>query len=228
MTDTNNHPAYRLESIPEPPDTLSAGAKQEWKVLSPIIYELQTARPADLRTLELLVELLADINTLQETVRTDGVLIGTGTESYKTHPAQKSLEIARRQAQIMGRPRKPIELHRLSGADKKDPQRYRNKVPKSEFPLGEPPDGMLEGADDAWREITAACAVGVLTRADRLILEITSNLLAEFRSDPPGFASGKMRIMISCFGRLGMSPSDRAHLSVAEKPTGEYDAYPVA
>jgi P27 family predicted phage terminase small subunit len=99
MTDTNNHPAYRLESIPEPPDTLSAGAKQEWKVLSPIIYELQTARPADLRTLELLVELLADINTLQETVRTDGVLIGTGTESYKTHPAQKSLEIARRQAQ---------------------------------------------------------------------------------------------------------------------------------
>jgi len=94
-----NHPAYRLESIPEPPDTLSVGAEQEWKAIVPVIYELQTARPADLRTLELLCEILADINTLQETVRRDGILIGTGTDSYKTHPAQKSLEVARRQAQ---------------------------------------------------------------------------------------------------------------------------------
>ena len=94
-----NHPAYRLESIPEPPDTLSAGAGQEWKAIVPVIYELHTARPADLRTLELLCEILADINTLQETVRRDGILIGTGTDSYKTHPAQKSLEVARRQAQ---------------------------------------------------------------------------------------------------------------------------------
>jgi P27 family predicted phage terminase small subunit len=99
MTDINNHPAYRLESIPEPPVTLSAGAKREWNAIVPVIFELQTARPADLRSLELLVELLADINILQEIVRKDGVLIGTGTDSYKTHPAQKSLEVARRQAQ---------------------------------------------------------------------------------------------------------------------------------
>ena len=56
----------------------------------------------------------------------------------------------------MGRHKKPLELARLSGADKKNPQRYRKKIPKSEFPLGEPPDGMIEGADDAWHEITAA------------------------------------------------------------------------
>ena len=98
MTITN-HPAYRLESIPEPPAALSECGKQEWNAIVPVIYELQTARPADLRTLELLCEILADINTLQETVRKDGILIGTGTDSYKTHPAQKSLEVARRQAQ---------------------------------------------------------------------------------------------------------------------------------
>jgi len=94
-----NHPAYRLESIPEPPDTLSVGAEREWKAILPVIFELQMARPADLRTLELLCEILADINTLQQTVRRDGILIHTGTESYKCHPAQKSLEVARRQAQ---------------------------------------------------------------------------------------------------------------------------------
>jgi P27 family predicted phage terminase small subunit len=99
MTDINNHQAYRLESIPEPPGTLSEGAKREWKAIVPVVFELQTARPADLRSLELLVELLADINTLQDIVRKDGVLISTGTDSYKTHPAQKSLEVARRQAQ---------------------------------------------------------------------------------------------------------------------------------
>jgi P27 family predicted phage terminase small subunit len=95
----SNHPGYRLESSPEPPDTLSEGAKQEWKAIVPVIYELRMARPADLRTLELMCEILADIDTLQETIRRDGILIGTGTESYKTHPAQKSLEVARRQAQ---------------------------------------------------------------------------------------------------------------------------------
>ena len=77
---------------PEPPKGLTDEQAVEWRAVV-------DRMPADLRTLELLVELLADINTLQETVRTDGVLIGTGTESYKTHPAQKSLEIARRQAQ---------------------------------------------------------------------------------------------------------------------------------
>ena len=95
----SNFPAYRLESVPEPPDTLSAGAEQEWKAIAPVIFDLRTARPADLRTLELLCEILADISTLQETIHKDGILIGTGTDSYKTHPAQKSLEVARRQAQ---------------------------------------------------------------------------------------------------------------------------------
>ncbi len=128
----------------------------------------------------------------------------------------------------MGRHKKPLELAMLTGAVKKDPQRYRKKIPKSEFPLGKPPTGMIEGADVAWHEITAACAAGVLTMTDRIILEITANLLAEYRSDPPGFAVGKLRHLIGCFARLGMSPSDRAGLGVAEQPSGEYDNYPVA
>ena len=98
MNGINNHPGYCLESIPQPVDTLSTGAKAEWKRLAPTIFKLQTARPADLRSLELLCEILADITVLQQTIRTDGILIKTGTNSQKCHPAQKSLEAARRQA----------------------------------------------------------------------------------------------------------------------------------
>ena len=125
----------------------------------------------------------------------------------------------------MGRHRKPIELHRLTGADRKNPQRYRGKIAKSELPFGEYPTERNTDPAECWREIAAQCIPGVLTGSDRIILEITANLLAEYRADPPGFAVGKLRHLIGCFARLGMSPSDRAGLGVTEKPSGEYDAY---
>jgi hypothetical protein len=112
---------------------------------------------------------------------------------------------------------KPREHHVLSGATRKDPQRFHDEVPKSPHALGDPPVGMHADAVAAWHEVVAACAKGVLTGADRIIVEITSNLLAEYRQDPPGFRVGKYRVMISCLARLGMSPSDRTQLRV-EKP----------
>ena len=69
MTDSNNHPAYQLEAVPVPPDALSNAARQEWITLATTLFELKTARPADLRILELLCELLAEITLLQETIR---------------------------------------------------------------------------------------------------------------------------------------------------------------
>ena len=51
---------------------------------------------------------------------------------------------------------------------------------------------------------------------------------AEYRADPPGFAVGKLRHLVGCFARLGMSPSDRAGLGVTEQSSGEYDNYPIA
>jgi hypothetical protein len=102
-------------------------------------------------------------------------------------------------------------------AIRKDPQRFRDEVPKSPHPIGDPPGGMDAEAVAAWNEVVAACAKGVLTGADRIIVEVASNLLSEYRLDPPGFQVGKYTVMISCFARLGMSPSDRTTLRV-EKP----------
>jgi P27 family predicted phage terminase small subunit len=99
MTEPHEHPAYRLNEIPEPPEGISEGARQEWNSLAKTLFELRTARPADLRLLELLCEILADISALEETIRTDGYTVEAGSGGRKGHPALASLEKARRQAQ---------------------------------------------------------------------------------------------------------------------------------
>jgi P27 family predicted phage terminase small subunit len=101
MTAPNKHPAYRLSEIPEPPDGISEGARQEWHSLAKTIYELRTARPADLRLLELLCEILVDISVLEKTIRIDGYTVEAGSGGRKGHPALASLEKARRQAQTL-------------------------------------------------------------------------------------------------------------------------------
>ena len=124
----------------------------------------------------------------------------------------------------MARLHKPMEAHKLAGADKAHPERYRKEVPKSKLPLGEAPEYMAEDAKACWFEISSLTIPGVMTGADRFMLEIASSLLAEFRRDPVEFAGGKYTHLISCLARFGMSPSDRTKLGVdATKPDNEFD-----
>jgi P27 family predicted phage terminase small subunit len=101
MNEPQNHPAYQLSEIPEPPDTISEGGRQEWQTVAKTVFELRTARPADLRLLELLCEILADISALQETIRRDGFTVEAGSGGRKGHPGLASLEKARRQAHTL-------------------------------------------------------------------------------------------------------------------------------
>ncbi len=94
-----NHPGFQLESVPLPPQTLSEGGTREWKALAPLIYEMRTARPADLPVLELLCEIRADIHGLEKAIKTEGYTLAAGSGGRKAHPALQSLTAARRQAQ---------------------------------------------------------------------------------------------------------------------------------
>jgi P27 family predicted phage terminase small subunit len=94
-----DHPAYLLATIPAPPDALSAAARQEWKAVLPLVFELRTARPADLPLLEMLCELKADVRCLEETVRTEGYTTEAGSGGRKAHPGLQNLAAARRQVQ---------------------------------------------------------------------------------------------------------------------------------
>ena len=88
----------RLTEPPEPPETLSQGARAEWIVQAPVLVGLGTLCEGDLRAFAQLCETLATANALQAVIADEGILLKMGNGSYKTNPAQKSLEVARNQA----------------------------------------------------------------------------------------------------------------------------------
>ena len=128
----------------------------------------------------------------------------------------------------------PRELQELKNTIKDNPQRYRNKVPKSKLPCGNPPKGMSEEAQECWFEISTKVIDGVLTFADTIMLELASDLLAEYRlvrsmslaeraEFKIRFSSTDKTILIGLLARFGMSPSDRTKLDIAPPKDDEDD-----
>jgi len=120
----------------------------------------------------------------------------------------------------MARHAQPLEVAELKGATRQNSQRYKLEVPKSERPLGQAPDHLSAAAKSAWFEVEALAPPGVLTGADRFVLELMSNLLAEYREAPAEFAVGKYTHLIGCLARLGMSPADRQKLGMEKAKEG--------
>lgn len=118
----------------------------------------------------------------------------------------------------MARHSQPREVAALKGATKKNPQRYRNEPPKVDYPLGEAPAHLAPESRECWVELSTYAPRGVLAGADRAMLEMGANLLAEYRKDPPEFAVGKYTHLIGILARLGMSPADRQKLGTAKPP----------
>lgn len=120
----------------------------------------------------------------------------------------------------------PLEIAKLKGATRHDPQRYKKVPPKSEFDIGQPPAHMGAEAKAAWFEIQSYAIPGVLTAAERPLLEVLANLFAEYRIDPLGFPTNRMGQMIGALARLGMSPADRQRLGVEPAPKeNEFDEF---
>ena len=119
----------------------------------------------------------------------------------------------------MPRQRLTPEKAALKGADRKDPARFadRKAAPKSELPLGDAPKHFNASQKAAWFEFSAYAIPGTLTGADRISLEGASVLLAEFRSDPSGFAAAKYGRLFQYLSAFGMTPVDRQKLG-AVKP----------
>ena len=120
----------------------------------------------------------------------------------------------------MARHARSEEFAKLSGATKKHPERYKKQIPKSDHDLGLAPAHLSDAAKVVWFELEAYSLKGVLTGADRFILEVTSTLLAEYRESPGDFAVGKYTHLIGCLARLGLTPSDRQKLGTDRKPEG--------
>ena len=65
-----------------------------------------------------------------------------------------------------------------------------------------------------WNKITANAPEGVLTRADRFIVELTARLFARWRSKatPSAWVGTQLR---TCLASMGMTPSDRSRVGAA-------------
>ena len=126
----------------------------------------------------------------------------------------------------MARHAQPREVAAAKGAMRKHPERYRKEPPAVKYAVGDAPEHLSSAAKACWFEVATYAPVGVLKGADRVTLETLSNLLAEYREDPRGFAVGKYTHLIGCLARLGMTPADRQKLGTEKAKQGnEFDAF---
>src|SRR5579875_1700742 len=106
--------------------------------------------------------------------------------------------------------RKSLDVHHISGAAKKNPQRFRDRkpAPTPSGDLGKPPKHLTADERKAWKEIASQVPPGVLANADRIALEIASRLLVRFRTGLLLKAS-EVSCLVSLLARFGMTPADR-------------------
>lgn len=116
----------------------------------------------------------------------------------------------------MARPRTPSNVLELRGSFKKDPQRKRKNEPKAEGDIGKFSNGPIT-SEEIWNELISACPANVLTGSDRMALEIAVEYMRQFRSDPTGCPAERVKTLINLLARFGMTPSDRAKLSIQDK-----------
>ena len=119
----------------------------------------------------------------------------------------------------MARPRKPTALL-TPDAFRKNPSRARPAEPIPSGPLGEPPSHMNAKDKAVWRELVRITPAKVLTNADRIHVEIVSRLITKFRENgiggKTGISVGELAQLNLSLGKMGMTPADRAKISVAK------------
>jgi len=128
----------------------------------------------------------------------------------------------------VARPRTPTEILEVRGAFRKDPQRKREVGPKAQLGLGEPPGGLTEAEAATWREVVGNAPAGVLTSAERILVEIVARLLARMRAD--WLTGAELAQLTQSLARLGWTPADRSRVQAAkadepEDPFAEFRSH---
>ncbi|MDR7070523.1 hypothetical protein J2X02_003388 [Pseudoxanthomonas japonensis] len=69
-----------------------------------------------------------------------------------------------------------------------------------------------------WGEIERIAPPGVLRHADRLVVEMTAVLLANFRALGPMLSDAKFRRLEALLGQLGLTPATRSKVTAFKEP----------
>lgn len=128
---------------------------------------------------------------------------------------------------MAGRPRKPTKILKFTGAFDKNPQRAdaRRNEPKPSGEIGDAPDRLTEEQADVWREIVAVSLPGVLSNAERVILEelvcaITARRDITARTGGIAYDVKLGGFIKACCEQLGITPAARSKVQgmSADKP----------
>lgn len=111
----------------------------------------------------------------------------------------------------MSRPRTPSNVLELKGAFDKNPQRRREE-PKVEPGLGDAPEYFDDGERAIWDEIAASAPTDVLSRSDRLCVEMLVPLIVRLRNREP-MKAAERAFMLSTLTRMGCTPADRSRVA---------------
>ena len=123
----------------------------------------------------------------------------------------------------MARPRLPAKVAEATGADGKNPGRFKGRSSPKVDPLGAAPRGFTKEQREAWAQF--ADEMPWLGKSDRTVVEVASRLRAAMTADPlfpmAGFAQLRM-----CLSSMGGTPSDRTKVPAPNEeeadPSDEY------
>lgn len=110
--------------------------------------------------------------------------------------------------------RKPLNVLTISGAVRKNPQRYRQRenTPADKRPIGRVPATLNDDEKTAWRDIVASDP-GVLRASDRATVEMAARLMAEVRNGE-NVPTSRLALLQTILHRLGQTPIGRNYVSV--------------
>jgi len=115
----------------------------------------------------------------------------------------------------VARPRKPTAVLELTGAFQKDPQRKRPYEPQPTGSLGEPPVDFDDVLKALWRDLVRMVPPGVLTNADRWLVELACRTMREVKSGQA--LAAEKNLLLSCLSRMGLTPADRSKIAVTQE-----------
>ena len=111
--------------------------------------------------------------------------------------------------------RKSLQQLEMSGAMKKNPQRFRapNHTQTSMEGVGKPPRWLKPEVKRAWKDLVAAIPPGTACISDRIALELASTMLAKHRQGLWGKAS-EVTCLTGLLAKFGLTPIDRERLGL--------------
>ena len=116
-----------------------------------------------------------------------------------------------------GRRPKPSRLRLIQGNPGKRP--INDREPETAGPLGNPPESWTPAQAAIWDELVANVPRGILTRSDRLLVEIAARLLGQIRGNADVNAAVIMQFR-ACLSEMGMAPGSRTRLLASGRRAG--------